>query len=205
MGLTDRAAHKPGEMSGGQQQRVGIARAIVADPTMLLCDEPTGDLDRTTADEILELLQQLNRQHNKTIVMVTHDQRRPTMPAASWIWTRATDRARHGRGMKYFPLVWAAIMRKPARAVLTLVVGDDRLHPVRADHRHERHLRQASKQDAQRRPHLHRSAVRRNRHARRRGRPDRKASRAWPMVGTQISSIGYHQDPKNRVFVHDGG
>ena len=61
-------------MSGGQQQRVGIVlRAIVADPTILLCDEPTGDLDRTTADEILALLQQLNRQHKKTIVMVTHD------------------------------------------------------------------------------------------------------------------------------------
>ena len=73
VGLKERASHKPGEMSGGQQQRVGIARAIVADPAILLCDEPTGDLDRASADDILALLQQLNRQHKKTIVMVTHD------------------------------------------------------------------------------------------------------------------------------------
>jgi putative ABC transport system ATP-binding protein len=71
--LLDRAKHYPREMSGGQQQRVAIARAIVSDPKLLLCDEPTGDLDRTTADEILSTLQILNRDLGKTIVMVTHD------------------------------------------------------------------------------------------------------------------------------------
>src|SRR5215212_8752115 len=82
VGLAERMHHYPRQLSGGQEQRVGIARAIVTDPTLLLCDEPTGDLDRKSGDEILDLLEALNRDHGKTIVMVTHD-------------PHAADRARH--------------------------------------------------------------------------------------------------------------
>jgi putative ABC transport system ATP-binding protein len=83
VGLSHRTSHFPRQLSGGEQQRVGIARAIVTDATLLLCDEPTGDLDRKSGDEILSLLQALNREHGKTIVMVTHD------PHASARATRA--------------------------------------------------------------------------------------------------------------------
>ena len=73
VGLADRMKHYPRQLSGGQEQRVAIARAIVTDPTFLLCDEPTGDLDRKSADEVLELVQRLVKDHKKTVLLVTHD------------------------------------------------------------------------------------------------------------------------------------
>ncbi|MHB1617050.1 MAG: ABC transporter ATP-binding protein [Metallibacterium sp.] len=101
VGLADRASHKPSELSGGQQQRVAIARAFVTDPTLLVCDEPTGDLDRASAEEVLGLLQQLNRAHGKTIVMVTHD-------------PRAAEHASHMVHLDKGELVGAARVAQPA-------------------------------------------------------------------------------------------
>ncbi|EQD41653.1 ABC transporter ATP-binding protein, partial [mine drainage metagenome] len=101
VGLADRASHKPSELSGGQQQRVAIARAFVTDPTLLVCDEPTGDLDRAAAEEVLGLLQQLNRTHGKTIVMVTHD-------------PRAAEHATHMVHLDKGELVGAARVARPA-------------------------------------------------------------------------------------------
>jgi len=99
VGLQDRATHKPGELSGGQQQRVAIARAFVSDPTLLVCDEPTGDLDRQSAEEVLTLLQRLNREHGKTIVMVTHD-------------PKAAEYATHTLHLDKGELVEAAVMAR---------------------------------------------------------------------------------------------
>ena len=120
VGLAERAKHYPRQLSGGQEQRVGIARAIVTDPTLLLCDEPTGDLDRKAGDEILDLLQALNRDHGKTIVMVTHD-------------PHAAERARRtihlDKGvlagmvavMKFLPLIWKNVWRRKFRTAFTLL------------------------------------------------------------------------------------
>ena len=112
--------HYPRQLSGGQEQRVGIARAIVTDPTLLLCDEPTGDLDRKSGDEILDLLQALNSEHGKTIVMVTHDPH----AAARAQPDAAPRQGRAGRGggrMKFLPLVWRNLLRRKVRTIFTLL------------------------------------------------------------------------------------
>ncbi len=94
VGLEDKAGSRPSQLSGGQEQRVAIARAIVSDPQILLCDEPTGDLDQKTADEIMELLSALNKRQSKTIVMVTHDPRCAAYATRSIMLDKAGERAR---------------------------------------------------------------------------------------------------------------
>ena len=110
VGLADRAAHKPGELSGGQQQRVSIARAIVSDPTLLVCDEPTGDLDRQSAEEVLELVRALNRDHGKTVLMVTHD-------------PKAADYANHTLHLDKGTLVEGPQLHDGARAAASVAAG----------------------------------------------------------------------------------
>jgi putative ABC transport system ATP-binding protein len=112
VGLSDRATHYPRQLSGGQEQRVGIARAIVTDPTLLLCDEPTGDLDRKAGDEILDLLQALNRDHGKTIIMVTHD-------------PHAAERATEVLHLEKGTLMKAAQPRDPPQYVRLAFAEDD--------------------------------------------------------------------------------
>ena len=125
VGLADRARHKPRELSGGQEQRVAIARAIVSDPTLLVCDEPTGDLDRATAAEILLLLQMLNREHGKTVVMVTHDPKAAEYASRQLHLDKGTlvdgIAPSMTTDMKYLPLLWAGLFRRKTRTLLTLL------------------------------------------------------------------------------------
>ena len=113
VGLADRMNHYPRQLSGGQEQRVAIARAIVADPTFLLCDEPTGDLDRKSADEILELLQRFSKEHNKTILMVTHDPMAAERAQATLHLNKGVlveGGAGREHGMKFLHLIFANLV-----------------------------------------------------------------------------------------------
>ena len=119
--LADRMKHYPREMSGGQQQRVAIARAIVSDPNLLLCDEPTGDLDRTSADEILSILQLLNKDLGKTIVMVTHDPAAARYARRTWHLDKGRFIEKEPGRMNDFVLVRKNLFRKKLRAGLMIV------------------------------------------------------------------------------------
>ena len=128
VGLGDRMNHYPRQLSGGQEQRVAIARAIVADPTFLLCDEPTGDLDRKSADEVMELIKRLVKEYGKTVLMVTHDpvvarQADTTLHLEKGVLVEAGARPGNCRGsclMKFSKLILANLFRKKARLVLTI-------------------------------------------------------------------------------------
>ncbi len=120
VGLSHRTRHFPRQLSGGEQQRVGIARAIVTDPTLLLCDEPTGDLDRKSGDEILSLLQALNRDHGKTIIMVTHDPH-ASARASHTVYLDKGQLTTAAAGMKFLGLIWSNLKRRKLRTALTVL------------------------------------------------------------------------------------
>ena len=128
VGLGERMRHYPRQLSGGQEQRVAIARAIVADPTFLLCDEPTGDLDRKSADEVMELIKRLVNEYGKTVLMVTHDpvvarQAHTTLHLDKGVLVEAGAAAWRSRGsrvMKFSRLILANLFRKKARLILTI-------------------------------------------------------------------------------------
>ena len=125
VGLADRMNHYPRQLSGGQEQRVAIARAIVADPTFLLCDEPTGDLDRKSADEILDLLTRLSKEYSKTILMVTHDpaaaeRAQATLHLNKGVLVEGVLAAAGSSRMKFMPLIIANLFRKKFRTLLTI-------------------------------------------------------------------------------------
>ena len=121
VGLADRAQHYPRQLSGGQEQRVGIARAIVTDPTLLLCDEPTGDLDRKSGDEVLNLLQTLNKDLGKTIVMVTHDPQAAARAKRTLHLEKGLLVEEVVQRMKALHLVWRNLLRRKIRTIITLL------------------------------------------------------------------------------------
>ena len=160
VGLSDRARHKPSELSGGQQQRVAIARAIVADPTIIVCDEPTGDLDRATADDILSLLRELNRSQGKTIVMVTHDQKAAAYASRQLnldkVRSSANGRTPHEVAPAHLVRAWAQTCAQRIHAAC----DHGRVSALRHDERHQREFR-AVPGEHSRQPHHGDAALRR--------------------------------------------